>query len=163
MKYIYIVSALAIFGMIGCATVPSVPEASKVIEETVRTKTESFRRNIKIEISQYDDARIENIYLEHRHKKTKKEEKDYLYVHGSVRNLSLSYISGIIARTKFFDAAGNLISDEVDDVIPRSMRRYGHGGSKGYFTIKTVYDPNITNCKMSLGRGWQISSFKELE
>lgn len=162
MKYIYILFVLAIFGIGGCATMPSVPEAPKVIEEAVRTKTESFRRNIKIEISQYDDARIENVYLEHR-RKTKKDEKDYLYVHGSVRNLSLSYTSGIIARTKFFDAAGNLISDEVDEVIPRSMRRYGHGGSKGYFTIKTVYDPNITNCKMSLGRGWQISSFKELE
>lgn len=163
MKYIYILFVLAIFGVGGCATVPSLPETPKIIEETVRTKTESFRCNIKIEISQYDDARIENVYLEHRHKKTKKDEKDYLYVHGSIRNISLSYISGIIVRAKFFDAAGNLISDEVDEVIPRMMRRYGHGNSKGYFTIKTVYDLDITNCKMSLGRGWQASSFKELE
>lgn len=163
MKCIYIVSVLAIFVIGGCATVPSVPKAPKFIEETVRTKTESFGRNIQIEISQYDNARIEYVYLEHQRKKTKKSEKDYLYVHGSVRNLSMSYISGIIVRTKFFDTAGNLISDEVDEVIPRLMRRYGHGGSQGYFTIKTVYDPNITNCKISLGRGWQISSFKELK
>lgn len=153
MKHSYILFALAIFAIGGCAIVPSVPEAPKVIEETVRAKTDSFNRNIRIEISQYDDARIENVYLEHRRNKTKKDEKDYLYVHGSVRNLSMSYISGIIARAKFFDVSGNLVFDGIDEVIPKTLRRYGHRGDRGYFTIKVVYDSNIANCKINLDQG----------
>ncbi len=148
MKYIFVLYALAIFGIGGCATVPSVPEAPRVIEETVRSRIDSFRRNIKIEISKHDQARIKNVYLEHQHKKKKTGEKDYLYVNGSIKNTSIPIISGIAVVAEFLDSTGNIIATEHDDIIPRIVGR--HGARKGYFTIKTDYNPDITQCRLKL-------------
>lgn len=148
-KHIYIFCALAFFGMGGCATVPSVPEGPKIIEETVKSKVESFRRNIKIEISKYDEARrIENVYLEHQHKKKKSGEKDYLLVNGSVKNTSISKISGMAVVAEFLDDKGNIIATEHDDIIPRVVR--WHRVRRGYFTIKTEFNPAIAQCKLKL-------------
>lgn len=149
MKQLYIVSMLAIIAMCGCATVPSVPEAPKVIEETVRTKTESFKRNIKIEISLSDAARIENVYLEHKRKMKKTGEKDYLYVNGSIKNISIPFGSGFSVIADFFDEKGNVIARVHEDVIPRIVRRHKIRKWR-YFSLETDYDLAITQCKLRL-------------
>ena len=148
MKYIYVLFTVVILGISGYATVRSAHAASKVIEETVRSKNEAFRRDIKIEISPHDEARIENVYLEHQRKKKKAGEKDYLYVHGSVKNTSISIISGINVIAEFFDDKGNLLARANGEITPRIIERYGRG--KGYFTVKTEFNPAITQCKLKL-------------
>ena len=150
MKHIYIVYALAVLGMGGCATVPTVPDAPKVIEETVKSRIDSFKCDIKVEISKHDGASIENVYLEHHRKKKKTGEKDYLFINGSVKNTSISIMSGIVVMAEFIDEKGNVITSAYDDIIPRIVRR--HGARKGHFTIKTEYNPVITKCRLKILR-----------
>jgi len=147
----------------GCKTLHARydPALPKVFDAEIKTKIESHKRTIQVELQRYDDARIENAYLEHKRKKKRTVEKDYLYVKGAVKILTNRHLSGAMVMTAFMNAEGQVVAKEYGEVIPRIIRL--NGAKKGYFTIKTSYNPDITNCKISLGRGVQVSSFRELE
>jgi len=119
MKCFYSFFLLLAVALAGCATVPYSPETSKIVDETVRSKMQAFRRNLKVEIMPYREAKIENVYLEHGRKKEKIGEKDYIYVHGTVVNRSISFLSGAVVRAEFFDDTGKLISDGMIVLRPR--------------------------------------------
>ncbi len=119
---------------------------SMVTKEEIRTKNFAFQGNIDVETETYDEAKIRNVYLEHKTKMKKSGKKEYLYVKGSLKNLSKSILAGAVITAKFFDTEGNLIAVERKSVTPNIMRRYRR--SKGYFTIKTKYNSQIKLCKL---------------
>lgn len=142
---------LGIFVLLfGCKTVQAKDDIAtpRVINAEIRTKTSSFKRNISIEITKYDEARIEHAYLEHKRKKKKSGEKDYLYVKGAVKNLMNRHLSGAIVTATFIDNNGQVVGHEFGEVIPRIIRL--NGAKEGYFTVKTKYDPFVTQCKLTL-------------
>tara|TARA_B100000745_G_scaffold279508_1_gene211043 strand:+ start:387 stop:845 length:459 start_codon:yes stop_codon:yes gene_type:complete len=119
---------------------------SFVKQEEIRTKNDSFKREIKIETEEYYDAKVSNVYLQHKNKKKRSGEKDYLYVKGTFKNLRRTILAGAVITAKFYDGEGNLIAVEKKSVIPRILRRYRKG--IGHFTIKTKYDSRIELCKL---------------
>lgn len=120
--------------------------AYAITQEEIRSKNSEFKKNLEIDIQEYDDALIKNIYLEHRQKEKKSGLKDYLYVKGSFKNSQRSILAGAHVRARFYDANGNLVAVEEDAVIPRIMRQYRK--NRGHFTIKIPYDSNIVLCRL---------------
>jgi hypothetical protein len=150
MKRIYILFLAVVTFISGCTTLHAKYDITspEVFDAEIRTKIESVKRNIQIEAQRYDDARIEYIYLEHKRKKKKKGEKDYLYVKGAVKNLMNRHLSGAIVTADFIDASGQVVAREYGEVIPRIIRL--NGAKKGYFTVKTSYNPSVSLCKLTL-------------
>jgi len=150
MKQIYILFLALITFISGCTTLQAKYDATspKVFDAEIRTKIESFKRNIQVKLQRYDEARIEYAYLEHKRKKKKTGEKDYLYVKGAVKNLMNRHLSGAVVLVDFVNDVGQVVAREYGEVIPRIIRL--NGAKKGYFTVKTSYNPSISLCKLTL-------------
>ena len=122
--------------------------ATKSISAEIRSIIPDLSSVMQIEMQLYDEARIMYAYLEHQRKKKKTGEVDYLYVKGAVKNLRNRILSGAVVIVDFMDNAGNVVAREQGSVIPRIIRL--NGAKKGHFTVKTKYDPFITQCKIRL-------------
>lgn len=122
-------------------------EAYAKTQEEIRIKNETFKTMVEIDIEEYDDARINNVYLEHRQRVRKTGAKDYLYVKGSLKNLRKTILAGAYVTAKFYDSDGKLIDVERGEVIPRIMRQYRK--NRGKFTVRLPYNSQISLCKLT--------------
>lgn len=122
-------------------------EAYAKTQEEIRSNNETIKTMVEIDIEEYDDMRINNVYLEHRQRVRKTGAKDYLYVKGSLKNLRRTILAGSYITAKFYDSDGNLIDVERSVVIPRILREYRR--NRGNFTVRVPYNSQISLCKLT--------------
>lgn len=137
--YVLITALFIFFILVGQSAYAS-------IKKEIRSNNNEFRNVVELDIQQYEEAIIKNVYLEHRQKTKKSGTQDYLYVKGSFKNLQKTILAGAKIQARFYDANGNLLNIKQGAVIPRIMRQYRK--NRGHFTLKVPYDSEISVCKL---------------
>jgi len=103
--------------------------------------------SIKVEINQYDTARVTGLSLEYV-KRNILGNTDLLYLKGIVKNNSRSFLTDVDIYAGFFDKDEELISEKETGALPRIIRT--KGPKEGRFTVTTAYDPAIVFCRLDI-------------
>ena len=135
----------------GCAS-PRYALKTTINMETVRSREESFRRNVEVEIAPCDKLNISEVRLKHQRKKEKGSAVDYLIVEGYFKDVRARELKpGFTLRIQWFAADGLQIGEETRTV---NVRRRRKGNSlfldPPYFSIKTKRGPEVARCRISV-------------
>jgi hypothetical protein len=108
----------------------------------------SLDRDIRVDITGYEELAIDGIKAAHVRKKTKEGLFNKLYISGKVVPLKDVMITEMKVKAEFYNGKGDLVAKSEAGVTPRvlGVRNF----RRGRFTVSTDYDPAVTGCKLSL-------------
>jgi hypothetical protein len=120
----------------------------KTVVVRMKSTEMSLDRDMKVDITGYEELAIDGISAAHVRKETKKGLFDKLYISGKVEPLKNIMITEVKIKAEFYNGKGDLVAKSGAEVIPRvlGVRDF----KRGSFTVSTDYNPAITGCKLSL-------------
>lgn len=135
----------------GCASPRYALETTNIME-TVRSREESFRRNVKVEIAPCDKLNIAWVRLKHQRKKEKGNAVDYLIVEGYFKDVRARELKpGFTLRVQWFANDGLQIGEETRTVkVVRRRKGNSLFLDPTYFSVKTNRGLEVDRCRISV-------------
>ncbi len=135
----------------GCAS-PRYALETTIHMETVRSREESFRRDVEVEIAPCDKLNIWEVRLKHQRKKEKGNTVDFLIVEGYFKDVRARELKpGFTLRVQWFAADGLQIGEETRPVkVVRRRKGNSLFLSPAYFSVKTKRGLEVARCRISV-------------